>query len=98
MSRAECLLARLECSVPDASPPRSEKRGDGVWSRNAVATNETRLTNFHLTHHHRSWSLFSNPYKSMHSFVFLFIIVGGYNSPVPVRCATKFAQFAWACE
>ena len=23
-------------------------------------------------------------------------IVGGYNSPVPVRCATKFAQFAWA--
>ena len=37
--RAECLLALLECSVPDASPPsaRSEKRGDGVCSRNAVA-------------------------------------------------------------
>ena len=35
--RVECLLARLECSVPDASPPRSEKRGDGVCSRNAVA-------------------------------------------------------------
>ena len=43
--RAECLLALLECSVPDASPRtgRSEKRGDGVWSSNAAAANETRL-------------------------------------------------------
>ena len=37
--RAECLLALLECSVPDASPrsARSEKLRDGAWSRNAAA-------------------------------------------------------------
>ena len=33
--RAECLLALLECSVPDASPrsARSEKRGDSVQQK-----------------------------------------------------------------
>ena len=82
-------------SVPDASP-RSARSEKCVWSSNAVAATKKKLT-FNLTRH-RSWSVFNSPYWSMHSLLFLFIIVGGYNSPVPVRCATKFAQFAWAWE
>ena len=39
-------------------------------------THETTILKFQVTCH-RSWSVFNNPYKSMHSFVFLFIIVGG---------------------
>jgi hypothetical protein len=37
--KGQCLLALLECSVPDASPQsgHSEKHGDCVWSSNAVA-------------------------------------------------------------
>ena len=41
-------------------------------------------------------SSFSSPYESMHSRPFLFIMVGGYNCPVPVRKATRFAQLATA--
>ena len=39
-------------------------------------THETTILKFQVTCH-RSWSVFNNPYKSMHSRVFLFIMVGG---------------------
>ena len=82
------------CRTPPAVPPIRPAAVHGVL--HAAPPPRWQTNPRHLSPYASSVLVALQQPVEVHASCFLFIIVGGYSSPVPVRCATKFAQFAWA--